>query len=561
MAPLLSLPLEALIHLCGHVEPADLKNLRATCRSFQMATSRLFAHEFVAHRRHLTTTKSINMLEEIVHDSYFGRFVQTIAFNCVRKTLAKDIDNTTHPLQVYPDESYEEIHAKETKIYGIISQVYKNHAQISIGLYFEYDEQTCYDLLEQVRSDTINLSLDDQPSFSFAHLRSILRLLLQMCTELHCPVDRIEIDLGKETESCLQMMRNGELDDEQSSTVFHAMEEALTNKSVLGPSLEFKYGAGDSHYKTFSFDQKSKTLKMYNSPLHLDMSPPPLAQFVGSLDILGSWLEDSRVETLDLTGAGNCNTSASSLLNVYLTPSYQSVKYLKLHRMRMRSLSTWNVLIALLSNFEALQTCELSDLASVEFSADRLKKAEFLEVLHFEAGGCKLDNQLRDLSARLQAYETTWRNEADDSSTKWAQHLGIKFDSRAIQEETRSPTEEDARGTSLIAEAALATEADQEFGTDTTSTSTSTETYSQTQDEPRPVRTEGVPEEVVNSMDSPSVLGQGAEVTAPTNGAVQPMTSDYSVPNDDDTLIIQSSRFKNNEEPSELCQHSIQPSG
>jgi hypothetical protein len=148
----------------------------------------------------------------------------------------------------------------------------------------------------------------------------------------------------------------------------------------------------DSSYKTLCFEQKSKTFKMYNSPLHLDISPPPLAQFVGPLNVFGSWLEGSRIETLNLTGAGNCTTSASSLRNVYFRPSYQSVKHLKLHRMRMKSLSTWNVLVALVSNFEALETCELSDLASVEFSADRLQKAEFLEVLPFEAGGCKLDN-------------------------------------------------------------------------------------------------------------------------------------------------------------------------
>lgn len=295
MATISSLPPETLTHIFDYVRANDLKNLRATCRRFDRAASDLFALEFLTHRRHVMSIQSITALEEVVSHSYFGRFVQSVAFNCIRNIPSdaldeEDIYDLIPPLQVSPEESREEVCSKDTKIRNIIKIFRKSLGKISLGVYFENDADG---LIDMVKLDTTNLSTDHRSSFSILHLKNTLRLLLQMCTESCCPVDRIEVDLGAHTAACTYMARNWDLDDEQTPTVFHDIEETLTNRFVPGPSLEFKYGIDDSRYKTLSFDQTSKAFKMYNSPLHHEIFPPPLALFVGPLKILGSWLADS----------------------------------------------------------------------------------------------------------------------------------------------------------------------------------------------------------------------------------------------------------------------------
>jgi len=84
MATLLSLPPETLVQTFRSVEPNDLKSLRSTCKRTERAATPLFAEQFLTNRRHVMTLESIEALQEIVYHHYFGRFVRTIAFNCVR---------------------------------------------------------------------------------------------------------------------------------------------------------------------------------------------------------------------------------------------------------------------------------------------------------------------------------------------------------------------------------------------------------------------------------------------------------------------------------------------
>lgn len=201
---------------------------------------------------------------------------------------------------------------------------------------------------------------------------------------------------------------------DSSVSVFNDMKYALADQDS---SLEFKYGADDSRYKTFSYDHSRKTLTMFNSSMDQNSSAPRMKRLFGTMSALGTWLGSSEIEILDLTGAGNHTTSAPSLQNVFLTSCHISWKHLRLKRMRVNSISTWNLVITLISQFPAIQTCDLSDLISFELSADRLQEANFMQVFYFKADGHELKKKLVDLAAQLQAHETAWRAEALDSPT------------------------------------------------------------------------------------------------------------------------------------------------
>jgi hypothetical protein len=194
MAIMLSLPTEILVKVFESVEPKDFKSLRRTCKRFEGAATGLFALEFLTNRRHMTTTQSIAVLDEIVSDSYFGRFAKSIAFNCVHETPshAINVEEVSPPLQFCPEEGHEEVRHKQSKIQKVIEKIRMNYGKINLGVFFENDDgQPCHGLVDKLRVDTSDLSTDHSPNFSMVYLRDTLELLLQMCTESHCPVDRI----------------------------------------------------------------------------------------------------------------------------------------------------------------------------------------------------------------------------------------------------------------------------------------------------------------------------------------------------------------------------------
>jgi hypothetical protein len=109
MAIMLSLPTETLVKVFESVEPKDLKSLRITCKRFEGAATPLFAEQYFVDRRRVMTMESIKALEDIVLHQYFGNFVQSIAFNCVRTIPPdalneEDIRDPVPPLQVNPEE-------------------------------------------------------------------------------------------------------------------------------------------------------------------------------------------------------------------------------------------------------------------------------------------------------------------------------------------------------------------------------------------------------------------------------------------------------------------------
>jgi hypothetical protein len=436
MATLLSLPSETLIHVLGYADPNDLKSLRTICKRFESATTPLFAKKFLVNRRHAMTLESIKVLEDIVTHEYFGPFVRTVAFNCVYSIPSnvldeEDIPDSVSSFPAGPEETMEETDLKEKKIRKVVQSIRDDHGKISLGYFFEncFDEQPCHGLVDGLRDGTIDWANGYVPAYSLTYLRYTLRSLIWTCAETNCPVDQVEVDLGNQTALCM-LMREWDI----SVTVFDDIKEALDDTLLHGTSLEFRYGADDSRYKTFSYNHIRKSVTMFNSPLNQDVFPTPMKRFFGELSVLGAWLEDSQIETLDLTGAGNCTTSAFSLQNVYLAPCHKFLTHLELQRMKMGSLSTWNILANFVSHSPAIQTCKLYNLASFELSMNDDQEAEFLEIVFFEAQGTELKQRIRDLAARLEAYETDWRAEPVDGPGKWRDDLGAKVDSR-IQEE------------------------------------------------------------------------------------------------------------------------------
>jgi hypothetical protein len=214
MATMLSLPTETLVKVFESVDAKDLKSLRSTCKRLEGAATPRFAAKYFVDRRHVMTLKSIKALEDIVLHQYFGNFVQSIAFNCVRTippdALNKeDIRDPVPPLQVNPEEGRDQSYAKLTKLVNIVKRIYANHGKIGLGVFFEnfYDEQPCHGLVDGLRYCTIDWSTGYRPSYSMMHLRNTLRTLLKLCERMRCPVRRIEVDLGRHSTLFRRMVR------------------------------------------------------------------------------------------------------------------------------------------------------------------------------------------------------------------------------------------------------------------------------------------------------------------------------------------------------------------
>jgi hypothetical protein len=452
MATMLSLPTETLVKVFESVKPKDLKSLRITCKRFEGAATPLFAEQYFVDRRHVMTMESIKALEDIVLHQYFGNFVQSIAFNCVRTIPPdalneEDIRDPVPPLQVNPEEGRDQSYAKLTKLCNVVKRIHANHGKIGLGVFFEnfYDEQPCHGLVDGLRYCTIDWSTGYRPSYSMMHLRNTLRALLRTCEVLHCPVQRIEIDLGRHSALFRRMVRYWHPDFERTTTLCKDIEEMLPSHTTSDLSLVIKKGGQDSRSSTFTYDHVNKSIKVHNAPsVVLSLKHPvdlsgsgwssfPPMRYLTMPPGDNEWFNGSQIETLDITSSGSPSFINHFLGHRYLAPCRQHLKHLKLQRTNVPSLGVWSRVAALISYFPVLETCKLFNLASVELPADRSQEARFLEIVRFEAEGCELKNRLRDLSARLQAFEAAWRSEPVDSPSKWLDNLGAKVDDR-IQE-------------------------------------------------------------------------------------------------------------------------------
>jgi hypothetical protein len=273
MATMLSLPTETLVKVFESVDAKDLKSLRGTCKRLEGAATPRFAAKYFVDRRHVMTLKSIKALEDIVLHQYFGNFVQSIAFNCVRTippdALNKeDIRDPVPPLQVNPEEGRDQSYAKLTKLVNIVKRIYANHGKIGLGVFFEnfYDEQPCHGLVDGLRYCTIDWSTGYRPSYSMMHLRNTLRTLLKMCERMRCPVRRIEVDLGRHSTLFRRMVRYWHPDFEQTTTLCKDIEEMLPSHTTSDLSLVIKKGGQDSWSSTFTYDHVNKSIKVHNAP-------------------------------------------------------------------------------------------------------------------------------------------------------------------------------------------------------------------------------------------------------------------------------------------------------
>jgi hypothetical protein len=462
MAIMLSLPTETLVKVFESVEPKDLKSLRITCKRFEGAATPLFAEQYFVDRRRVMTMESIKALEDIVLHQYFGNFVQSIAFNCVRTIPPdalneEDIRDPVPPLQVNPEEGRDQSYAKLTELCNVVKRIHPNHGKIGLGVFFEnfHDEQPCHGLVDGLRYCTIDWSTGYRPSYSMMHLRNTLRALLRTCEVLHCPVQRIEVDLGRHSALFRRMVRYWHPDFERTTTLCKDIEEMLPSHTTSDLSLVIKKGGQDSRSSTFTYDHVNKSIKVHNAPSvvfslkhPVDLSGsgwscfPPM-RYLTMPPGDNEWFNGSQIETLDITSSGSPSFINHFLGHRYLAPCRQHLKHLKLQRTNVPSLGVWSRAAALISYFPVLETCKLFNLASVELPADRSQEARFLEIVRFEAEGCELKNRLRDLSARLQAFEAAWRSEPVDSPSKWLDNLGAKVDDR-IQEIEESTSNAEA---------------------------------------------------------------------------------------------------------------------
>lgn len=453
MTGLLSPPPETLINVFGYVEPKDLKTLRTTCKRFENAATPGFGEKFLVDRRHVITLESIKVLEEIVTHKYFGHFVQSIAFNCVRSIPPdalneEDISSPVPPLQVNPEEGIEQSHAKLKMFCNIVKTIHANHGKISLGVFLEnfYDEQLCHGLVDGLKYCTIDWSTGYRPSHSMMYLRNTLRALLKTCHKMRCPVQRVEVDLGRHSELFRRMVMYWHPDVEISTTLSTDIEEALPGQTTADLSLEIKNGDPDSRSCTFAYDHVKKSIRVYNEPSVPLWSQFPPMRYLMMYPGMNEWFNDPRIETLEIASSGKHFYRTFFVDHGYLAPCRHSLKHLNLQNINVARIRFWNSVVAFVSHLPVLKTCKLCDLASVAFSADRLQAARFLNILHFEAEGCQLKNKLQDLTARLQVYEVAWRSEAVDSPSKWLDDLGAKVDSRIQDDEEVASTAEAYHG-------------------------------------------------------------------------------------------------------------------
>lgn len=105
MATLLFLPPETLVRIFNAVKPNDLKSLRSTSKHTERVATPLFAEQFLTNRRHVLASQSIEVLEKIVTHPYFGCFVKSIAFNCVRSIPPDEPDEEDITEVIEPGET------------------------------------------------------------------------------------------------------------------------------------------------------------------------------------------------------------------------------------------------------------------------------------------------------------------------------------------------------------------------------------------------------------------------------------------------------------------------
>ncbi|THZ72884.1 hypothetical protein D6C84_09856 [Aureobasidium pullulans] len=253
MATILALPQEVLVRVFDHVEKKDLPSIRIVCSDFEMAGNPRFAKEFLTRRRLTMSLESISTMHEIVSHPYFGPFVRTIIFNCLRTAdphtpIDHDSVISSLPFQVDAEETIEETSAKYLKVVQIVQTIKKNHGRISIGVCLEnaHKIQSCYGLGQLVSKG--NLWPVKRMVYSVNHMKHNLKALLHISKQADCPVSSIGVDLGSHTSECYDQVTPWFF----GPTIYQAIKGVYNEPVKI--SLNLKYGVDDSRRQTIFYD-------------------------------------------------------------------------------------------------------------------------------------------------------------------------------------------------------------------------------------------------------------------------------------------------------------------
>ncbi|THV69231.1 hypothetical protein D6D28_06044 [Aureobasidium pullulans] len=328
MATILALPQEVLARVFDHVDKKNLPSIRLVCSDFETAGNPRFAKEFLTRRRHTMSLESISTMHEIVSHPYFGPFVRTIVFNCLRTAdphtpIDHDSVISSLPFQVDAEETIEETSAKYLKVVQIVQTIKKNHGRISIGVCLEnaHKIQPCYGLGQLVSKG--NLWPIKRMVYSVNHMKHNLKVLLHISKQADCPVSSIGVDLGSHTSEGYDQVTPWFF----GPTLYQAIIQAIkgVHNEPVKISLNLKYGVDDSRHQTIFYDSVTQTLKKYRS------------QTILRRGALSFWLGSIPVSTLELDGslAYNFHNLKSAHLGYHYT-RLENVTFKNLHMKRAR---------------------------------------------------------------------------------------------------------------------------------------------------------------------------------------------------------------------------------
>ncbi|THY78525.1 hypothetical protein D6C86_02794 [Aureobasidium pullulans] len=422
MATMLALPQEVLARVFDHVDKKNLPSIRFVCSDFEMAGNPRFAKEFLTRRRHTMSLESISTMHEIVSHSYFGSFVDTIILNCVRtvdrSSTINDIVPSGLAFRIAAEETRQELITKALRILRIIQAIKKNHGKINIGVCFENSEenQHCFGL-KKLLSTTGEFSAR-RAVYSSRHLGHNIESLIRICKMpvVDCPINLIEVDLGSHAPECPLVVQSflG------SRTIHQDINDIYRNTPLTEVSLCVRYGRGNSNNETTSYDHKTHSLKWQNKLTTSSFVPMGYSQ--PDMD----WLRKTVFSSLEMIGSPIY--SSRRFLSMFLLTRLDNLQVIKLQNVRLKKDHDWSAVMMYFSWMPNLKRCHFSQLSSQQRAPiPRSDRANFLDIILYEADGPSIRKDLQDLSARLQPEETAWNALADDNPRKYTSGFGAKI--------------------------------------------------------------------------------------------------------------------------------------
>ncbi|THY59122.1 hypothetical protein D6C99_02013 [Aureobasidium pullulans] len=365
-------------------------------------------------------------MHEIVSHPYFGPFVRTIIFNCLRTAdpytpINHDSVVSSLPFQVDAEETIEETSAKYLKVVQIVQTIKKNHGGINIGVCLEntHKIQPCYGLGNLVSKGS--LWPVKRMVYSADHVKHNLKALLQISKQVDCPVSSIELDLGSHRDPVVPYF---------GPSLYEAIKEVYKEPLIPNISLNLKYGIDDSRHETIFYDSVTQTLKKYRSQtmqrgatmLYLRTDP--------------RWRSTTPVSTLELDGL--LEYSFPTLKQIHLVYHYTRLENVTFKNLHMKQARGWGSAMEYLSEAPLLKSCYFSLLSSgKDAPIPRIGHATFLDIIWYKVDGPEIKKKLRDLSDRLLIEEAAWQNLTDDDPRKYREDLGARITNQAEADEKR----------------------------------------------------------------------------------------------------------------------------